>query len=123
MAKTKKVENKPVDFGDFILYSNDKLDRVINGVMGAQGRLSGGLGKDASAEEILAHYDKLGGLVRDKNGNKIETGTFWDFENQCSKSKISLKVAKKPNEGSLKINTEEVGDKPKKGRKPKEDEE
>ena len=41
MTKIKKVENKPVDFGDFILYSNDKLDRVINGVMGAQGRLSG----------------------------------------------------------------------------------
>ena|SRR3990167_8385214 len=121
MTKT-KIENKPVDFGDFILYSNDKLDRVINGTMGAQGRLSGGLGKDASAKDILAHYDKLGGLVRDKNGNKIEIGTFWDFVNQCPKDNISLKMAKKPNKGSLKINIEEVGDKPKKGRK-KEDEE
>jgi hypothetical protein len=32
----------------------------------------------------LAEYDKLAGLIH-KNGVKVETGSFWDFENRCAK--------------------------------------
>ncbi len=111
MAKLKKAKQESVDFGDFILYSHDKLHRVINGVVGEGGKTSGGLGKDASAEDIIANYDKLGGLIRTKDGQKVETGTFWDFVNDKPKGEINLKLAKKPNTEGIKINKKKVGDK------------
>ena len=92
--------------------------------MGAGGTLHGGLGKDASAEAILAEYDKLAGTIRTKDGVKVETGSFWDFENKCARKEPLVKLAKSPNIAGLKINTEEVGDKgSKKGRKKKQIEE
>ena len=129
MATNKKTKkDKPANFGDFLLYSVDKLDRVINGIMGAQGRLSGGLGKNASIEAIIAEYDKLGGLIRTKDGQKVETGTFYDFINRKPREDIVLRIAEKKNEAGIKINTEEIGDEKskfsrKRGRKKKVEEE
>lgn len=42
---------------------------------------------------VLAEYDKRGGLIK-KDGDKIEAGTFWDFENATAKAvkKSSKKV-------------------------------
>ena len=118
----KKIKEKdPVSFGDYLLVNHEKLDRVINGAMAAQGRLSGGLGKDADAEAIIAEYDRLGGLILTKGGQKVETGMFYDFVNRKPKDEIILKLAEKKNEGGTKINIEEVGDKPR-GRKKREKE-
>ena len=127
MAKKKIPELAPLDFGDFLLYNHDKFNRVVDGIVGPGGRAMGGLGKDAPAEMIIAEYDKLGGLIKTKDGQKVETGMFYDFENRKPKDKIELKIALKPNRGGLKITTKEVGDELKgKGRKSKvkdEDEE
>lgn len=37
-------------------------------------------GDNASQEQILAHYDKLAGLIKDENGIKVENGKFWEKE-------------------------------------------
>jgi hypothetical protein len=37
-------------------------------------------GQNATDEQILAHYDKLAGLIKDENGSKIENGSFWEVE-------------------------------------------
>src|SRR3989338_1235143 len=37
-------------------------------------------GLNASPEQILAHYDKLAGYIKDSNGNKINNGPFWEKE-------------------------------------------
>jgi len=37
-------------------------------------------GVNATPEQILAHYDKLAGLIKDENGNKVENGKFWEAE-------------------------------------------
>lgn len=64
---------------DFKLESPEKLERVVMGNMGRGGVLEGGLGVDADENLVLAHYDKLGGLIT-KDGTKIKTGSFWDFK-------------------------------------------
>ena len=98
MAKTKepkKVEEMVI--GDFILVNSDKVERVINGVVGQGGRLTGGLGKGASPELIIAHYDKNGGLIRTKDGQKVATGSFWDFENRKPRTEPEITFAQLPN--------------------------
>lgn len=37
-------------------------------------------GENTSPEQILAHYDRMAGLIKDENGNKIENGRFWGAE-------------------------------------------
>lgn len=61
----------------FDLVNPDKLERVIYGNMGRAGTLEGGLGEDAKPSLVLAHYDKIGGLIK-KDGTKIKNGSFWD---------------------------------------------
>ncbi len=39
-------------------------------------------GKNATPEQILAHYDRLAGLIKDEDGSKIENGKFWKKEQQ-----------------------------------------
>ena len=41
--------------------------------------MSGGVGENASDEVKLAEYDKLAGYIT-KDGNKVKTGSFWDFD-------------------------------------------
>lgn len=112
MAKLKKrkPEKPPVDYGNFLLCNHEKLDRAINGAMGPGGKLIGGVGKNASPEAILAEYDKLAGLIRTKDGRKVATGTFYDFENRCPKKEVTVVLAKEPNQGGPVVNTRQVGD-------------
>ena len=37
-------------------------------------------GTNASPEKILAFYDRLAGLIKNEQGNKIENGQFWKIE-------------------------------------------
>ncbi|MDP3726238.1 MAG: hypothetical protein Q8R36_03515 [bacterium] len=37
-------------------------------------------GLNATSEQILAHYDKLGGYIQDENGQKINNGKCWEVE-------------------------------------------
>jgi hypothetical protein len=63
----------------FELVNAEKIDRVINGTLDRDGALKGGLGADADPADILAGYDRLGGLIR-RDGDTVKTGTFWDFK-------------------------------------------
>lgn len=63
----------------FVLENGDKLERVVAGDMGRGGVLEGGLGEEAAPELVLAHYDKIGGLIT-KDGIKIKNGSFWDIK-------------------------------------------
>lgn len=51
--------------------NSDKYDRATHDA-----------GESASNEKILAHYDKLAGLIKDENGDKIENGRFWKKEKE-----------------------------------------
>lgn len=64
---------------EFELVNAEKVDRVINGTLDRDGALKGGLGEDADPADILAGYDRLGGLIR-RDGDTVKTGTFWDFK-------------------------------------------
>lgn len=67
--------------GEYDLVNEAKLDRAINGTVVSGGRVLGGVGLEASDEQILVAYDKLGGLIL-KNGLKIKVGCFWDIEDK-----------------------------------------
>lgn len=53
-------------------------------------------GKDATEEQVLAFYDKFGGLIL-KDGVKVETGKFWAEYTQklASAHKVKVEKAKK----------------------------
>ncbi len=99
-----------MQIGNFILQNADKLHRVINGTIGSNGRMEGGIGEKASDEEKLAEYDRLGGLITTLEGEKIETGTFYDFVKRQPKKDITVRIAKAPNKNGVKIKEENVGD-------------
>lgn len=37
-------------------------------------------GPNATPKQVLAHYDKRGGYIQDKDGNKINNDPFWQQE-------------------------------------------
>lgn len=74
----------------FQLENEEKLNRVVNGVVGRAGVPQGGLGVDAKPELVLAHYDKLAGYIT-KNGTKVKTGSFWDFKAQQPRATPDIK--------------------------------
>ena len=59
--------------------NDEKLDRAINGVVVSGGKKTPGVGLDATDEQILVAYDKLGGLIL-KDGLKVKSGCFYDIE-------------------------------------------
>lgn len=69
------------------LENEDKVNRAINGSIHGQGQSVGGVGDNASQEEIIAEYDRIGGLItlEKKSGKgvnksyKVKTGSFYDF--------------------------------------------
>lgn len=73
----------------FVMENAEKVERAIQGNMGRQGVLQGGLvdqhGADVletNPELVLAHYDKLAGYIT-KDGVKVKTGSFWDFKKKA----------------------------------------
>jgi|SRR3989344_1383937 len=67
--------------------NNGKLDRAKKDA-----------GDNASPEQVLAHYDKLAGLIIDGNGNKVENGKFWTTE--------KARIADEPRQLKYKTNEE-----------------
>lgn len=63
----------------FQIENNEKFNRAVFGVVTREGKMSGGVGENASDEVKLAEYDKLAGYIT-KDGNKVKTGSFWDFD-------------------------------------------
>ncbi len=119
-------EKEPVGYGDFIIVNHEKLDRAINGTVTSRGSMEGGVGKNATQEQILAEYDRLGGLIKTKDGRKVATGSFWDFEKKAARETPLVEIAPVLNPtGAPKVSIQNVGDleKPKRGRKAKIEEE
>lgn len=83
MAKSKNEGKK---MAGYVLVNQDKLHRAIHGTLDREGKAIGGVGEGALESEVLAAYDKLGGLVM-KNGYKIMTGAFYDFKEKKPKDK------------------------------------
>jgi len=53
---------------------------TLNNNSGKFDRAKKDAGESATPEQILAHYDKLAGLIKDENGNNVENGKFWEAE-------------------------------------------
>ena len=83
-----------MEINGYVLVSEAKLDRALNGTIVDQGRVLGGVGKDATPEAILAEYDKLGGLVL-KDGLKVKLGSFYDFKKKQARKEpeVSFEVS------------------------------
>lgn len=93
-------------FGDYILPNLEKLDRAINGSVGRGGSMAGGVGKEATPEAIIAEYDKLGGLILTKEGEKVANGSFYDFKEKKSKQTPLVRVVDESVHG-LRVNEEQ----------------
>lgn len=74
-------EAAPQHIKGFTLVNAAKFERAINGTVHRAGTPEGGVGDDASDDEILAEYDRLGGLIQ-KGKNNVKTGCFYDFKNK-----------------------------------------
>lgn len=122
MAKRpKKAEAvEPVALAGFFLVNHDKLDRVINGSVGKEGKSYGGVDKDASDAQVLAEYDRLAGLILDQNNQKVANGSFYDFEEGAPR--VNPLVALAPilnSSGVPRVSVKESSGEVKKGRRSK----
>lgn len=117
MAKAKKVEKQPEEINGFVLCNADKLYRVIHGSMGAGGMLTGGLGEDATPEAILAEYDRNGGLIRTAEGEKVITGSFYDFKAKAPRKVPQVQILRYSPATAAKNTVENVSG-PQEGEKP-----
>ena len=75
--------------GEYDLVHEGKLRRAIEGTVVSGGKVLPGVGPEASDAEIVAEYDRLGGLIR-KDGLKVKTGCFYDFEEKKAFEKPEL---------------------------------
>lgn len=66
--------------GSYKLVNADKVERAIHGTVGSRGETKGGVGEDADASEILAEYDRLGGLIKKDGKYRVKTGSFYDIK-------------------------------------------
>jgi len=53
---------------------------TLNNNSGKYDRAKSDAGENATPEQILAHYDKLAGLIKNEGGNKVENDKFWGAE-------------------------------------------
>lgn len=68
--------------GEFSLDNDEKRERALHGTGRRDPRTgitNSGVGDVASEEALLAEYDRLGGLIL-KDGLKVKSGSFYDFE-------------------------------------------
>lgn len=76
--------------GTFTLANPDKVRRVIEGETTSRGEIVNALGEDAEPEEIIAAYDKIGGLIRGRDGAPVKMGSFYDFKKKTAKEKPEI---------------------------------
>lgn len=68
--------------GVFVLQNEGKVRRVVENTTGSSGNLIKGLGADAKPEDVIAAYDRIAGYITGKEGAKVKTGSFYDFDNK-----------------------------------------
>lgn len=79
---TRKKEEK-MQIADFVLEFKPKVERAISN-----------LGDGYTPEQLLAEYDRLGGLITYK-GDKVKMGSFYDHVNKNPIDKPKPVVVKK----------------------------
>ena len=65
----------------YTLCNPDKVTRALEGTPLESGNRLGGVAREDGTyddNELLAEYDKLGGLIR-KGSDKVKTGSFYNF--------------------------------------------
>lgn len=93
MSKAKTAEEKaktassvvPHMRNGYHLTNPGKLDRAIYGTVHRNGLPEGGVTEDASDLEVLAEYDRLGGLIQ-KDGRNVKMGSFYDFQKKLPRA-------------------------------------
>lgn len=76
----------------FTLVNEDKITRALDGNQNEHGEFVGGIRKEDGsyvAEELLAEYDKLGGLIR-KGEDKVRMGSFFDFKKKSPRAEAKV---------------------------------
>ena len=64
----------------YTLVNEEKINRVLNGVPGTDVT---GIAKDNGEydeADLLAQYDKLGGLIKNADGYIVKTGSFYNLK-------------------------------------------
>lgn len=61
---------------DILIHFGQK-ELLLNNNGDKYNRAKDSAGKDATEFEVLAYYDRLEGLIQDKEGRKQENGQFW----------------------------------------------
>ena len=89
------------------LVNDEKVNRAIYGSIGQEGRLSGGVGENATDEVKLAEYDKLGGLIT-KDGNKVKTGSFYNFEKKIAREEPQITFEAVLDGNIVEVNEDEI---------------
>ena len=95
----KENTNIEVLLADYEIVNLEKWDRVINGTLGKEGRLFGGVGEDAPDMLKLVQYDKLGGLIK-KGGRVVKNGAFYDFKMRQARKKPVIEFLFRDIEGN-----------------------
>ena len=95
-----------MDIKGYTIANLEKWDRAINGTVGAEGKLVGGVGENASDEEKIAEYDRLGGLIL-KGKRKVKMGSFYDFEKKQPRKKPNVILVLRDLEGEVQEFSEE----------------
>lgn len=101
-----------MQINDFQLANTDKVERALNGTLGNDGHMVGGVanlaykedgvwkreGKDLSEKDvevleaaILVEYDRIGGLIK-RDGEKLATGAFYDFKAKAAHKTPQVKI-------------------------------
>ena len=74
---------------EFELVNDEKFNRAIFGKKDGSKVIFKGVGEDATDEEKIACYDKLGGLIL-KDGVKVKMGSFYDFETKKARTEPEI---------------------------------
>ena len=104
------MENKDFLINGYELVNSEKIDRAKKGVVYAEkGRVDkvGGLSDNYTPEQLLAEYDRLGGLIK-KNGVKVKSGSFYDFDNKKPFEKPNVKFVSEVEGEQVELTEEEA---------------
>lgn len=80
--------------GKYILANPDKVERALHGSPNDKGEFVGGVLKSDDSyenEALLAEYDRIGGLIL-LNGDKVRTGSFYDFSARRPRAEAAIEL-------------------------------
>lgn len=80
-----------IKVGKYTLENPEKIMRSLHGSMNDKGEFVGGVLKNGAFDddELLAEYDRIGGLIT-RSGDKVATGSFYNFAERRRQDKPSV---------------------------------